>query len=264
MGNRLYLDEWGGSSLEHLQQVLRELGAKAEGQMVDAAVRELYEVMVRVFSAMQMEAEESDLRSLAASLVELGIDSIKSAVETPLVWAVQIAVEKRQEPAGMRQTAHGLLVREKSGGEDRICQLECNIDDSTGEMMGLAMERLFEAGARDVRFAPVFMKKNRPAYELKVICTQESAAQMEEVIFQNTTTIGIRRQSMERSVLERSVFQAETTMGTVQVKKCMYSNGPRYYPEYESVKNICEKTGLPYDEVYMRVKAEILEQTKEK
>ncbi|MDD3338376.1 MAG: DUF111 family protein [Lachnospiraceae bacterium] len=262
MGNSLYLDEWGGSSLEHLQQVLSELGAKADGQVADAAVREMFEAMRQAFSVMHVEAKESALQSLASSLSELEIDSIKSTVETPLVWAVQIAVEKRLHLAGMRQAAHGLLVPEKNSGEERICQLECNIDDATGEMLGLAMERLFQAGARDVRFVPVFMKKNRPAYELKVICTQDCVTQMEEVIFQNTTTIGIRRQSMERSVLERSTFQAETTLGTVQIKKCMYSNGPRYYPEYESIKSICEKMNMPYDEVYVRVKAEVLEQMK--
>ena len=77
---------------------------------------------------------------------------------------------------------------------------------------------LFEAGARDVNYIPVFMKKNRPAYLLTVICSPEDREKMEGIIFRETSTIGIRRQYMERSVLARENQKVPTAFGEMNIK----------------------------------------------
>lgn len=139
---------------------------------------------------------------------------------------------------------------DSSGERDVIYKLESNIDDCTGENLGYVLELLMEAGARDVHYVPVFMKKNRPAYQLNVICTKDKLSMLEEIIFRETTTIGIRRQAMERSILEREVQRISTPYGEGKVKVCQLGNGKKIYPEYDSVKELCRKSGKSYNEIY--------------
>ena len=138
--------------------------------------------------------------------------------------------------------------------EDTIWKLESNIDDSTGEQLGFAMELLMKAGARDVYFIPIFMKKNRPAYELNVICKEEKISELEQIIFENTTTIGIRRVPYQRSILQREIREVETPYGTAQCKVCTVNGVERPYPEYESVAKLCRESGVPFQEMYLLVK----------
>ena len=100
---------------------------------------------------------------------------------------------------------------------------------------------------------PVFMKKNRPAYELCVICSQNDLEKMEQIIFKHTTTIGIRRMLVERTILPRTVMDMSTSLGTVSVKVCQIGGERRFYPEYESVAAICRKENLPYSKVYQTI-----------
>lgn len=141
--------------------------------------------------------------------------------------------------------------------DDYIYKLESNIDDCTGEALGFVMERLFEAKARDVYYTPVFMKKNRPAYKISVICKKEDIENIEEIIFKETTTIGIRKQRVERTVLKREITKVKTSLGKVQVKVCELANEKRIYPEYSSIVEICKSTGLSYQEVYDIVRKEV-------
>lgn len=134
--------------------------------------------------------------------------------------------------------------------EETIWKLETDIDDCTGEALGFVMERLYEAGAREVHFTPVFMKKNRPAYELGVITTDEKREELEGIIFKETTTIGIRRQRMERTVLPREEASIETAYGTVAAKRVTLPDGEvRTYPEYESAKELALEAGVPLQEI---------------
>ncbi len=94
-------------------------------------------------------------------------------------------------------------VTESADCADYIYKLETNIDDCSGEVLGFVMEKLFEAGARDVHYTPVYMKKNRPAWLLTVICKGRRCPGMEALIFAETTSIGIRRVKMERTILPR-------------------------------------------------------------
>lgn len=138
---------------------------------------------------------------------------------------------------------------------DTIYKLESNVDDCTGENLGYVMDCLMEAGARDVHYTPVFMKKNRPAYQLNVICTARDVERMEQIIFRETTTIGIRRIQMERSVLEREIREIETPLGRANVKICHTGEERKVYPEYRSVTALCKKSGKSFQEVFRVIEA---------
>ena len=141
-------------------------------------------------------------------------------------------------------------------GKDEIVKLETDIDDSTGEALGYTIDRLMQAGALDVHYSPVYMKKNRPAWELTVICKKSKMEELEDIIFKETTTIGIREfPSVMRSILRRNQKQVETPFGIAEVKEVALPGERRFYPEYESVKAIAEKEHLPFAEVYHLVKA---------
>lgn len=189
--------------------------------------------------------------------------AIAAAVRTSSQLPERFVIEKTGVGAGKRKyerpsLLRAMLIRENGQGSagDFIYKLETNIDDCTGEALGYVMERLIEAGARDVHYIPVFMKKNRPAYELNVICKEEDIEKLENIIFRETTTIGIRRQRMERSVLKRKVQTITTSLGEAKVKLCYMKKAVRAYPEYESVRDLCRKHGLSFQEVYQRIAEE--------
>lgn len=106
-----------------------------------------------------------------------------------------------------------MLETEENDEKDTIWKLECNIDDCTGETLGYCMGKLLQAGARDVHYIPVYMKKNRPAYQLDVICEEEKRETLENIIFTETTTIGIRRCQMERTVMKRDLQRSRPNTG---------------------------------------------------
>ena len=139
------------------------------------------------------------------------------------------------------------------GAANIIWKLETNIDDSTGEQLGFVMELLMNAGARDAFYTPVYMKKNRPAWLLTVICDHDRIHAMEDVIFKNTTTIGIRRQVMERTCLPRREGVVSTEYGDVQVKICTYGGEEKIYPEYESAAAVAREKGISLGEVYKKI-----------
>lgn len=158
-----------------------------------------------------------------------------------------LLIEEGDAPAPGDGTASGTA----SAPGDWIWKLECNIDDSTGEMLGAVLEDLMAAGARDAHFLPVFMKKNRPAYELAIICDDAHREALERIVFAETTTIGIRRQRMERSVMDVSWRDVETSYGTVRVKVCERDGLLRAYPEYESVRAVARAAGTDFRTVYL-------------
>lgn len=139
--------------------------------------------------------------------------------------------------------------------KDSIIKLETNIDDSTGEALGVVMELLMDAGARDVYYIPVYMKKHRPAYMLNVICTRETMEQLEEIIFRNTTTIGIREIECGRALLERECRKLDTPWGMAEVKVCRIGQDRMVYPEADSVKRLGASCGIGYPQMYHMVKA---------
>ena len=143
-----------------------------------------------------------------------------------------------------------MLIQAEQDQTDCICKLESNIDDCTGEALSYVMQRLLEAGAKDVYFTPIYMKKNRPAYQINVICAEEDITKLEEVMFMETTTIGIRRMKMERSILKREQKEVVTSLGRATVKICALPSGKWIYPEHDSVAELSRKSGLSWQEVY--------------
>ena len=133
---------------------------------------------------------------------------------------------------------------------ERIVLLETNIDDATGEALSFAMEELFRVGARDVHFMPCFMKKNRPAYLLRVIVDEAHLAEAEATIFRTTTTIGLRRIPVERTIMEREQLTVRLPLGEVAVKRCSFGELVRCYPEYESVRQVALANGVEFATVY--------------
>ena len=125
--------------------------------------------------------------------------------------------------------------------EAHIWKLECDVDDCTGEALGFTMERLFAAGAREAHFMPIYMKKNRPAWQIQVICTRDLIPTMEAELFAHTTTIGIRRTPMERTVLPREELRVSTPFGSARAKRVTLPDGRRRTtPEHDSVQALVE------------------------
>ena len=140
---------------------------------------------------------------------------------------------------------------EGPGDKDEVVKLESDIDDASGEVLGYTMKRLMEAGALDVHYSPIYMKKNRPAWELTVICKEETKDALEDIIFSETTTIGIREfTSVMRSILRREEKEVDTAYGKVKVKEVTIHGEKRRYPEYESVKKRAEEKGVPFQAVF--------------
>ena len=128
--------------------------------------------------------------------------------------------------------------------------METNIDDCSGEILGYTEELLFQNGALDVFFTPIFMKKNRPAYRLTVACRKNDLYKLQNIIFRETTTIGIRYRSEYRTELEREKVEIDTKYGKIKAKK-VKNNGETYvYPEYDSVKEVAEQNNIPLKELY--------------
>ena len=131
-----------------------------------------------------------------------------------------------------------------------IWKLECDVDDCTGEALGYCMEALLAAGAKEAHFVPVFTKKNRPAWQIQVICDEGRRERCETILFLNTTTIGVRRQRMERTVLVRRPCKVATPLGTVDAKTVELPGGQmRTMPEHDSLAALAHASGKGYQEV---------------
>ena len=155
---------------------------------------------------------------------------------------------------GKRDFGHANFLRAMivadAESDGKLYVIETNIDDCTAEELGLTMEKLFQAGAFDVHFEPCFMKKNRPAYMLRAIVPEKLLPTAENIIFANTSTIGLRKYAVERRCMEREIRPVALPEGTVLVKKCWTDGIVRYNPEYESVKTLSEQTGVPFRKLY--------------
>ncbi|WP_417145963.1 nickel pincer cofactor biosynthesis protein LarC [Paratractidigestivibacter faecalis] len=137
-----------------------------------------------------------------------------------------------------------------------VVKLESDLDDCTGEALGRAIELLMAAGARDAHAVPVVMKKGRPGYQLEVVCDESNEAQLRDIIFATTTTIGIRSARMRRYPLRRRPGEVVTAYGPVAVKRVVTPGGiVRSYPEYASVVEASERTGATFQEVFRAAEA---------
>ncbi|NOZ05949.1 MAG: nickel pincer cofactor biosynthesis protein LarC [Chloroflexi bacterium] len=135
--------------------------------------------------------------------------------------------------------------------EDESILLECNLDDTTGETLGYAMELLLTAGALDVWFTPIYMKKNRPATMLSVLSRPEQAATLGELMLRETTTLGLRQRNVRRRKAGRQMEKVHTPWGVVRVKvKLMDGKRVAAVPEYEDCARIARERNVPLHTVF--------------
>lgn len=174
----------------------------------------------------------------------IGIGAGKRQYECPGILRAMIISESTEQAKGRNPKA------ENQETKDTIIKMETNIDDCSGEVLGFVMERLMKAGARDVHYVPVFMKKNRPAWVLNVICKEEDMETLQNIIFEETTTIGIRYSRMERTILPRETRTLPTPWGEVLAKVCTLNGKEQIYPEYESVAQLSREKEIPFTEIY--------------
>jgi pyridinium-3,5-bisthiocarboxylic acid mononucleotide nickel chelatase len=156
-----------------------------------------------------------------------------------------------------------LLGRDEQGiRTDTVVVLEANVDDANPEWLGYLMERLFREGALDVLFCPVHMKKNRPGVLIQVIGKPHHKDLLLEILFEESTTLGVRFRYSQRSVLERSPAELESPWGTIEVNKVRRSDGSfRLLPEYETCRRIALEKQLPIREIYTWVLAQRRQET---
>lgn len=147
------------------------------------------------------------------------------------------------------------ILGETEDSGDVICELSCNVDDMSGEAVGFAMDRLFEAGALDVYTVPIGMKKSRPAVMIHVMCRESDKEAILETIFKHTTTIGIRENIFRRYTLTRRTETEETAYGPVRCKiSSGYGTEHKKY-EYDDLARIAKENDLSIETVLTNIKA---------
>jgi len=147
-----------------------------------------------------------------------------------------------------------ILIGEEQPGKtvDTVVVLETNVDDISPEWLGYLMDRLFDAGALDVVFFPVQMKKNRPGVQIQVIGKPDKKELLMEIMVRESATLGIRFRYSQRRVLPRSFSEVDSPWGKVKVKKVVLEKEPSILvPEYDICKKIASKNNIPLREVYL-------------
>jgi uncharacterized protein (TIGR00299 family) protein len=141
-----------------------------------------------------------------------------------------------------------VIVGETSAAEEAttVVVLEANIDDSSPQVLGYAMERLLEAGALDVTLESLWMKKNRAGTLVRVIAKPEDRERLAQMIFAETSTLGLRIYPVERRVKARHLVEVQTSYGNVRMK---ISEDGSFAPEYEDCRNIARQSGVPLKEI---------------
>ena len=141
-----------------------------------------------------------------------------------------------------------VLIGEATGATEAttVTVIEANIDDSTPQLLGYAMERLLEAGALDVTLESLHMKKNRPGTLLRAIAKPETSQSLIDLIFAETSTLGLRTYTADRHVQARSIKEVETPHGNIRIK--VAANGS-FAPEYDDCRKIARETGLPLKQI---------------
>jgi uncharacterized protein (DUF111 family) len=146
---------------------------------------------------------------------------------------------------------------EKNAPLDGVIVVDANIDDSTPEILGYAMERLLEEGALDVFFTPIQMKKNRPGVMLSFLCRPDQLDLLAGLLLTETTAIGLRYYHADRIVLQRQIVEHQTRYGVVRFKQVIGTSGEllRESSEYEDCRRIAREKGIPCREVMEQLRS---------
>lgn len=136
------------------------------------------------------------------------------------------------------------------GTDERLWMLETNMDDISPQILGHVMDRAFELGALDCYFTSVHMKKNRPGVLLSILCRDLQKATLTEMLFAETTTLGLRAYEVERRALDRQIVRVETQYGPIDVKVAQLNGHViKEMPEYEQCREAALKAGVPLREI---------------
>lgn len=134
---------------------------------------------------------------------------------------------------------------------DWVTVIESNIDNMTGELLGALMHRLLAAGALDVSYTPIQMKKNRPAVMITVICQVEESDSLAQLLLSESSTLGVRISQVQRLKAQRTLERIETPIGSMSMKvKRLGARIISATPEYEECQRLALERGLPLEEVY--------------
>ncbi len=190
--------------------------------------------------------------------------AIIKACSNGVLTADQLKVETVGYGAGTRElegipNVLRILIGEMSTGEetDEIVSIETNIDDMNPELLPYILEKLLAAGARDAYLTPVVMKKGRPGVVLHVIVSTSAVDAMAAIIFRESTSIGIRMQTMTRRKLVRSQKEVHTSLGLVKVKSVIHDGKELLIPEFEECRRIAAEKHLPLKDVYRTLETEL-------
>lgn len=138
--------------------------------------------------------------------------------------------------------------------DENMLKIEVNLDDISGEWLGHVMDLLFEAGANDVFYTPIYMKKNRPGVMVQILCAQTKLDKIRTILFQETTTLGVRYYPVTVHRLERRSSKVSTEWGDITVKEGLYHGEVvQRAPEYEDCRKIADQYNIPLKKVYEQV-----------
>ncbi len=167
--------------------------------------------------------------------------------KTPNVLRVLIGRETAADAETAADVGHPFRATTEAA---RVTVIECEIDDMNPQIFGVVMDRLYAAGALEVFYIPVQMKKNRPGTLLTVVARPDHRAQMADVIFRETTTIGLRHYDVDRECLQREIVTVETPIGAVRFKVSRRDGRVmNAVPEFEDCAKLAAASGLPVKEV---------------
>ncbi|MDR2042584.1 MAG: nickel pincer cofactor biosynthesis protein LarC, partial [Tannerella sp.] len=198
----------------------------------------------------QLDVEGELMTPTGAAIIAELAESFGPAPEMKIIQTGYGAGTKDFPIPNLLRIVRGEPVTVAMPEQHTVTVIEANIDDSTPEILGYVMERLFEAGVRDVFFTPVYMKKCRPATWLHVLCDEADVPAMERILFTETSTIGLRKYRVERTCLPRRATTVSTPYGDVRAKETTFGDTTRISVEYDDARRIAREKGIPLQEVY--------------
>ncbi len=193
--------------------------------------------------------------------------AILAALGTDFSTGLRLKIEKTAYGVGQKDNHDvpnllrvflGEVISKTDSGHEAL-HLECNIDDMNPEFYDYISEKLFSAGASDVYLSDIIMKKGRPGIVLNVLCESESADILKQIIFTESTTLGIRTFPFRKETLVRKFVTIDTIYGEVKIKRSYYNDKEvSCKPEYDECKRIASEKGIPLKEVYNNVMAKLV------
>jgi S-adenosylmethionine hydrolase len=239
-GEVIYIDGYG-NLVSNIDQNIVKYDVRRAG--VDICGAKIYGI-----SSSYSAVGEGELLAIFNSFDSLEISVNKGSAEKLLNAGIgdRVIVNKKNT----KSTSNSMVY-------DKIWMVETNIDDVSGQIVGYVFEKLVSSGALDVYVTPVQMKKNRPGFILSCLATQEKLRSLEEIIFKETGTLGIRKYQVDRTKLVRDSLTVSTRFGRINVKKVSGFGEIRLLPEYEDCKRVARREGFTLDNAIKKIKSEM-------